>query len=426
MRELDKKSISPNDYEYAMYIASMESTDVKKMTFATLRETGGYYVDKTGLIIDILDSNPFGVYLLTRPHGFGKTVNISMLDSFFNIAHKDNTWFNGLEISRFKEHEVYENAFPTIWLDLEIKNVKDFEDYLEKMREALKDAFEPHRYLLEWQELSGTMKSLFEIFESKTTPLNTDMLKFSINNLSEALTRYHGKTPVILIDEYDCAVSTTIEAGLRKKIIAFLTRFLYACIKGNPNKQMTFITGTIHFAHESIPSIENDIFSEKYADRFGFTEGEVSAALKAFESSDKLDIVKKWCGGYRFGCTEIYNPRNMMRFISWKRTEIPDLIDREALVEDLLESNTAEKCADLTRLIQGDSIESDLVDSFPYDVARRSNEPPYRRMAMSGYLDAIPSKKNDIYGEELFELSIPNEWMKMLVGRLVESCIRRT
>ena len=231
---------------------------------------------------------------------------------------------------------------------------------------------------------------------------------------------------MILIDEYDCAVSTTIEAGLRKKIIAFLTRFLYACIKGNPNKQMTFITGTIHFAHESIPSIENDIFSEKYADRFGFTEGEVSAALKAFESSDKLDIVKKWCGGYRFGCTEIYNPRNMMRFISWKRTEIPDLIDREALVEDLLESNTAEKCADLTRLIQGDSIESDLVDSFPYDVARRSNEPPYRRMAMSGYLDAIPSKKNDIYGEELFELSIPNEWMKMLVGRLVESCIRRT
>lgn len=69
-----------------MYIASMESTDVKKMTFATLRETGGYYVDKTGLIIDILDSNPFGVYLLTRPHGFGKTVNISMLDVNSKLA----------------------------------------------------------------------------------------------------------------------------------------------------------------------------------------------------------------------------------------------------------------------------------------------------------------------------------------------------
>ena len=182
----------------------MKQIDLGDMSFAELRENNMYYVDKTGLIKDILDSNRFGIYLFTRPRRFGKTVNLSMLDAFFNMAYEGNNWFDDLEISKYPEYYAYKNAFPVIHIDLGIVNADRYEEFLAGMRKSVRDAFEPHRYLLGWSELSDTMKSLFDIFGSETIPLSPDMLKFSVNNLSEALTKYHGKQPVILIDEYDC------------------------------------------------------------------------------------------------------------------------------------------------------------------------------------------------------------------------------
>ena len=291
----------------------MKQIDLGDRSFAELRENKMYYVDKTGLIKDILDSNRFGVYLFTRPRRFGKTVNLSMLDAFFNIAYDGNNWFDDLEISKYPEYYAYKNTFPVIHIDLGIVNADCYEEFLAGMRKSVRDAFEPHRYLLGWSELSDTMKSLFDIFGSETIPLSPDMLKFSVNNLSEALTRYHGKKPVILIDEYDRAVSNAFGEESHKEIMSFLEKFAYASIKGNPNKQMVYMTGVMQIAKQSIFSglnnvVVNNIFSKKSDERFGFTEEEVKSILTDFGFSDKFEIAKKWYDGYRFGDAEVYNP----------------------------------------------------------------------------------------------------------------------
>ena len=406
----------------------MKQIDLGDMSFAELRENNMYYVDKTGLIKDILDSNRFGVYLFTRPRRFGKTVNLSMLDAFFNIAYDGNNWFDDLEISKYPEYYAYKNTFPVIHIDLGIVNADCYEEFLAGMRKSVRDAFEPHRYLLGWSELSDTMKSLFDIFGSETIPLSPDMLKFSVNNLSEALTRYHGKKPVILIDEYDRAVSNAFGEESHKEIMSFLEKFAYASIKGNPNKQMVYMTGVMQIAKQSIFSglnnvVVNNIFSKKSDERFGFTEEEVKSILTDFGFSDKFEIAKKWYDGYRFGDAEVYNPYSIMNFVSQNCLEKPYWVDsgRDVLIKDLLNSITAEKYTDIMKLVTGGSIESDLMDSFPYEVIKKSGEPLYSLMVMAGYLNAVPIEDTDIYGNELFELSIPNEEVRRLVGRLMKT-----
>ncbi len=406
----------------------MKQIDLGDRSFAELRENKMYYVDKTGLIKDILDSNRFGVYLFTRPRRFGKTVNLSMLDAFFNIAYDGNNWFDDLEISKYPEYYAYKNTFPVIHIDLGIVNADCYEEFLAGMRKSVRDAFEPHRYLLGWSELSDTMKSLFDIFGSETIPLSPDMLKFSVNNLSEALTRYHGKKPVILIDEYDRAVSNAFGEESHKEIMSFLEKFAYASIKGNPNKQMVYMTGVMQIAKQSIFSglnnvVVNNIFSKKSDERFGFTEEEVKSILTDFGFSDKFEIAKKWYDGYRFGDAEVYNPYSIMNFVSQNCLEKPYWVDsgRDVLIKDLLNSITAEKYTDIMKLVTGGSIESDLMDSFPYEVIKKSGEPLYSLMVMAGYLNAVPIEDTDIYGNELFELSIPNEEVRRLVGRLMKT-----
>lgn len=406
----------------------MKQIDLGDMSFAELRENNMYYVDKTGLIKDILDSNRFGIYLFTRPRRFGKTVNLSMLDAFFNISYEGNNWFDDLEISKYPEYYAYKNAFPVIHIDLGIVNADRYEEFLAGMRKSVRDAFEPHRYLLGWSELSDTMKSLFDIFGSETTPLSPDMLKFSVNNLSEALTKYHGKQPVILIDEYDRAVSNAFGEESHKEIMSFLEKFMYASIKGNPNKQMVYITGVMQIAKQSIFSglnnvVVNNIFSKKSDERFGFTEDEVKSILTDFGFSNRFEITKKWYDGYRFGDVEVYNPYSIMNFVSHNCLEKPYWVDsgRDVLIKDLLNSITVEKYTDIMKLVTGGSIESNLMDSFPYEVIKKSGEPLYSLMVMAGYLNAVPIEKTDIYGNELFALSIPNEEVRRLVGRLMKN-----
>ena len=406
----------------------MKQIDLGDRSFAELRENKMYYVDKTGLIKDILDSNRFGVYLFTRPRRFGKTVNLSMLDAFFNIAYDGNNWFDDLEISKYPEYYAYKNTFPVIHIDLGIVNADRYEEFLAGMRKSVRDAFEPHRYLLGWSELSDTMKSLFDIFGSETIPLSPDMLKFSVNNLSEALTKYHGKQPVILIDEYDRAVSNAFGEESHKEIMSFLEKFAYASIKGNPNKQMVYMTGVMQIAKQSIFSglnnvVVNNIFSKKSDERFGFTEEEVKSILTDFGFSDKFETAKKWYDGYRFGDAEVYNPYSIMNFVSQNCLEKPYWVDsgRDVLIKDLLNSITTEKYTDIMKLVTGGSIESDLMDSFPYEIIKKSGEPLYSLMVMAGYLNAVPIENTDIYGNELFELSIPNEEVRRLVGRLMKT-----
>lgn len=126
----------------------MKQIDLGGMSFADLRRYDMYYVDKTGLIKDILESNSFGVFLFTRPRRFGKTTNLSMLDAFFNIEYKGNTWFDGLEISNHPKFDVHRNRYPVIRLNLGHAKSEDYDGFISGIRRAINICFESHRRLL--------------------------------------------------------------------------------------------------------------------------------------------------------------------------------------------------------------------------------------------------------------------------------------
>ena len=137
----------------------MQRIDLCGQPFKGLRERGMYYVDKSLLIKELLDSNDRGVFLFTRPRRFGKTTNLSMLDAFFNIRYAGNPWFDDLEISRYPEYAGYKNRFPVIHLNLNDTKANTYESYINKLRIAVKDAYKPHRYLLEDDDLDTAVRT---------------------------------------------------------------------------------------------------------------------------------------------------------------------------------------------------------------------------------------------------------------------------
>ena len=404
----------------------MKQVDTCGLSFADLRRKDKYYVDKTLLVKDILGSNDSGVYLFTRPRRFGKTTNLSMLDAFFNEQYKGNTWFDGLEISKYPEYEKYKNSFPVIHLDLRPSKKDTYERFIGGMISAVANAFEPHRYLLESEDLRKPVRDLFSMLDERD--VSEDRLEESVLLLSGALKKYNGRNVIILIDEYDCAVSDSFGKESHRPMLNFLRSFLGQTLKGNPNLEMAYMTGVMQIAKESIFSDlnnlkVNNVFSKRSDERFGFTESEVMAILDDSGFSDKLDLAKEWYDGYLFGDAEVYNPFSIMSFVSedcqagsyWNDS------GKDVLIKYMLESISAENYTGLIGLVTGSSIRSDLDVSFSYDVIKKSGRPLYSLMVMAGYLNAIPTDEEDAQGNKLFELSIPNEEVRGIVSKMMSA-----
>ena len=202
----------------------MKQIDTGGLSFPSLREEDYYYVDKTLLIKDLLDYNRRGIYLFTRPRRFGKTTNLSMLDAFFNIEYKGNTWFDGLAISEYPEYERYKNAFPVIDINLKDTKSNSKEFFVERLKYVLKKVFMEHRYLLKSDVLMDFEREFFDRVLREEVP---EMKMLScIPELCEYLHRYHGKNVIILIDEYDRAVSDAFGEESHREIMDFLGSFL--------------------------------------------------------------------------------------------------------------------------------------------------------------------------------------------------------
>lgn len=399
----------------------MKQIDLGGMSFAELRENDLYYVDKTGLIKDILDSNRFGVYLFTRPRRFGKTVNLSMLDAFFNIEYKGNKWFDGLEISRYPEYEAYKNAFPVIRLNLNSTKKDTYASYINKMREAVRDAYRPHRYLLERPDLDAIVRRNFEALDRMD--IDEDSLSSSIKSLSGAIAETVGTKPIILIDEYDAAATNSYGMEVQEEILKFLRDLLESSLKTNENRQMAYMTGVMQIAKQSIFSglnnvTVNNIFSKRADEKFGFTESEVETILKDYGHPEKISEAREWYDGYRFGDAEVYNPYSIMNYVYERFEPGPYWIDSgsDAVIKQLLMSLNDDTYADVLGLVAGSSIVTELTGELAYGELKTSGEALYSLMAISGYLKAVP------LGEGKFDISIPDRE----VGSAVDKMIRKS
>ena len=404
----------------------MKQVDTGGLSFQEIREDGKYYVDKSLLIKDLLETNDRGVYLYTRSRRFGKTTNITMLDAFFNLEYKGNTWFDGLAISDCQQCEQFRNRFPVVLFDLKeltSGSDTDFGFFMTRIRKVLSDLYCNHDYLLE----SPTIKERDEKIFNSIVDMNADdgILVDAVKDLSGMLHRHFGSRAVVLIDEYDQAITRTFGSDVQKRILGFLRGLLSNALKSNEHLQMAYITGVMQVAKADIFSglnnlTVNNVFSIRSDERFGFTESEVREILSYYGHPEKAEEVRRWYDGYRFGNAEVYNPFSVMMYVQngfipkgyWIGTS------SDNPVRWLLRRGDASR-AEFSDLLAGSSLNRQLNDSISSDRLSLSQIGDlHTLMVLTGYLKAVPA------GGWNHSISVPNGEVMEALDRMVSEEVR--
>ena len=406
-----------------MDMGDLKQASTGGLSFRDIHERDKFYVDKSMLIADILETDDSGVYLYTRPRRFGKSTNISMLDAFFNLEYRGNDWFDGLEISDHHEYDVYKNSFPVVQIDLKDVVADRYDSFVARFRNTIRRTFSSFRYLLDADDVHDDEKDEIRAVLNKT--ISEDDMCFCINDLCSMLRRHHGMNVVVLIDEYDRAITDTFGSDLQGHIIGFMSSFMSSTLKGNTCLQMAYITGVMQVAKAGMFSgmnnlIVDDLFSKRSDERFGFTEKEVESILEYYEHPEKIDEVREWYDGYRFGDAEVYNPFSLMSYVSsgfeplgyWSSSG-NDMPIRWMM--DRTDKRSVDTVADI---ISGIPTVSDMhVDLTYADMRRSRGTDLYSLMVMTGYLKAVPRE------DGRFDISIPNKEVRRMVDRVLKDVV---
>ena len=385
----------------------MKSVPIGIEDFKELRSNDGYFVDKTILIEDIISKKNTKVFLFTRPRRFGKSLNMSMLDAFFNLdyAGKSQKWFEGLRIYDNKELMAMANQDPVIYLSMKNLDCDTYDLFLEKFKGLMTEVTSNFMYLLDWETRSNTKTTFLKLYNNEA---NEAELGRSLRTLSKALSEYHGKKVIILIDEYDSPINGSFNKDVQSKIIGFMRDLLSNALKTNESLKFGVVTGVMQIAKSIFSGLNNlyvnNIFSKDFDECFGFTEDETKEMLSYYGHPEKFDECKEWYDGYTFGNAEVYNPWSIINYVKerfepatyWGGTSGNDI------VKTLLQTADDDVWDDLEELSKGGTINRYLDPYVVYQNIEGRSESVYAVMAMSGYLKA--TRTTDGY-----DLSIPNK-----------------
>ena len=382
--------------------------------FKTIIEEDYYYADKTEMIEKLLDDGA-GVTLFTRPRRFGKTLNMSMLNYFFNLKKKEENrkLFENLYISKSK-YMNQQGEYPVIYLsfkDIKALNWEKCYFMTRRLITYLYNEFEFLRKKLNKKDLSDFDKVWLDEKDADW--------ENSLKNLLRYLYEYYNKKVVVLIDEYDTPIVSGYNNGYKKEVLD-LYRSLYSTVlKSNTHLQFSVMTGILRIAKEGIFSglnnlKVNNIFSEKYSEYYGMTENEVLEGLKYYNLEYEINDVKDWYDGYQFGNTEVYNPWSIINFLDngklkpyWQGTAGNETIN------ELLDRGNKELFDDLEKLFRKEIVYKKIRDftEFTADI----NE-IWELFLYSGYLTTSGKQKNKEH-----PLRIPNrEIMEFFEDRFID------
>ena len=397
--------------------------------FEKIITRGYYFVDKTLLIKDLLD-NKADVNLFTRPRRFGKTLNMSMLQYFFEDERqwntgekKDNTYlFEGLNIMKEGEkYTSYMGQYPVINLSLKSAKQSSLELAFRCLREEIANEFERHKFILESDDLKDQKEEFLKIaHKNEDTALYTTSLRF----LSECLEKYYGKKAIILIDEYDVPLENAFFEGFYKEMISFLRSLFESALKTNPHLEFAILTGCLHISKESIFTGLNNleiisILNKSYDEYFGFTNEEVKKICKDYNMESKYDVIKDWYNGYIFGDANVYNPWSVMRFIkdlTFDINEYPSSYwantSSNSIVKSLIERADDITKSEIEALIEGKTIEKPVHEDITYNEIYDSLDNLYNFMFFTGYFKKVSERMEDV--TKYVKLAIPNKEVKYI------------
>ena len=391
--------------------------------FKELRDGNYLYVDKSDMISQIVKDRA-KVYLYTRPRRFGKSLNLSMLDAFFNIQYsKDNTWFEGLKVSDCIECRDHKNSYPVICFDFKDIGSDNSDGFTKDILSKVADVYRDHSYLLNSDRIDVFDKNYIKGILSKT--LGLPDIRRSLLDLSRMLYQHHGKEVVVLIDEYDNPINNSFGKKSYEESLQFIRVMLSSVMKGNRYLAFGVITGVMQISKESIFSglnniKVNNIFSKDFDEVFGFTDDDVRSILSEYGHPESYDEVRAWYDGYIFGDVDIFNPWSLLNYIDngftpgtyWAGTS------GNSIIESLLECASPQLYDELQILSNGGSIRKKVNPAITFDDLRNGKDSIYSMMVMSGYLSAVPSGNG-------YDLSLPNGEMHVVFGDTIGSYLDR-
>ena len=377
-----------------------------------------YYVDKTLLIEELL-INRAPVTLFTRPRRFGKTLNMSMIKSFFDIKNKEENkkLFENLKISN-SEYMSEQGKYPVIFISLKDLKGNSWEECLKRLKLFIFDLYVEFEYIRE--KMNEWDKRKFEkvLYEQE----DADYI-MSLKFLADSLYKYYGEKAIILIDEYDAPIINAFDKGYYNEAINFFQTFYSSALKTNNSLKYGVLTGITRIIKEGIFSglnnlYVNTILSRDYSEYFGLLESEVVEMLDYFDMKYKIEEVREWYNGYIFGESEVYNPWSIVNYVREKEIKAYWAnVSGNTLLENMLNHAGESVYEDLKRFTDGESIEKYISDGTTIKSLLSNDDEIWQLLLYSGYLtkDEKQEKESD---SNVYNLKIPNKEIRKYFGNM--------
>ena len=416
----NKKVCFINGRGYKM--AGLKKLPIGIENFEKLRQEDFYYIDKTRLIEQLLTR--WGeVNLFTRPRRFGKSLNMSMLQSFFEIG-KDKTLFDGLRISDNQELcEEYQGKFPVVSFSLKGINGATYEEARRFLIKTINEEARRLSVLSDSAELDETDHEL--LTQLKKKEMTNDSLVYSIRELTELLEKHYGRKVIVLIDEYDVPLAKANENGYYDEMVLLIRNLFENALKTNSSLKFAVLTGCLRIAKESIFTGLNNfkvysITDKSFDETFGFTDAEVRELLRYYGQEKYYETVKEWYDGYRFGNVDVYCPWDVINFCSdhladpglepknyWANTSgnsvISHFIDSVGKPQKLTRM-------ELEQLVNGGIVQKEINSELTYKELYSSIDNLWSTLFMTGYL----TQRGEFSGNR-YNLVIPNREIRNII-----------
>ncbi|MDD6084843.1 MAG: AAA family ATPase [Oscillospiraceae bacterium] len=397
--------------------------------FKRLIDDEYYFVDKTLMIKELIESQTI-VGLFTRPRRFGKTLNMSMIQRFFEKTDESNAYlFDSLKISEYPECMKYQGQSPVISVSLKSMKQGSYRDAFRMFKVLISREYDRHKNVLNSDKISDSEKELFNsILNQKAEDASyLDSIKF----LSDTMAKYHNKNVIILIDEYDVPLENAFHQGFYDDMVNLIRSVFESALKTNPSLDRAFLTGCLRVSKESIFTGFNNpkvysITKNKFSQYFGFTQDEMNGLLSYYSLEQYTDTIKEWYDGYLFGRTEIYNPWSVLNCVDsylendmitcepyWSNTSSNEIVKR--LVE---ESNDRTKNT-IEELINGTPVKAQIYEDVTYGTIDINSEYIWSFLLFTGYLKIISC---ETIGDETYcEMVIPNTEIKSIYKNTIRA-----
>lgn len=410
--------------------------------FRKLRESDFYYVDKTRLIEQILQSWS-EVTFFTRPRRFGKTLNMSMLKSFFEIG-TDKSLFEGLYISGNKEFcEEYMGKYPVVFLSLKSVEGTSFDEARYRIIELISREAERFKFLKDSEGLSENDKNRYNAIISVNDgkyAMDEKLLISSLQVLSQLLFTHFGRKAIIIVDEYDVPLDKAFQNGYYNEMVSLIRGIFGMTLKTNEFLQFAVLTGCLRISKESIFTGLNNfrvmsITDARFDEQFGFTDNEVKKLLEDYNMSMYYNDIKEWYDGYHFGKVDVYCPWDVINHVD-RLCDDSDIRPQtywinssgNSLVRRLISKADSSTKDEIERLIAGETIVKSIRLDLTYDEIESTIDNMWSVLFTTGYLTKAGDVKLPDSESYAYKLVIPNkevrevfilqiqEWFKSVVA----------